>query len=75
MYDKIKLLDIFDETKDDVRDPQRTRRGKLGPAADFGQLPTLGPATNVTSGDRAAKALTPGVIQPYEGPEAPRKTT
>jgi len=75
MYNKDKLLDIYDETKDDVRDPLRTRRGRLGPAAEFGQLPTLGPATTVTAGDRSAQALTPGVIQPHEGPEAPRRTT
>ena len=60
MFDKEKLLDVYDETKDNPSDPVRTRRGKLGPAAEFGALPTLGPATPVTPGDRSAQATTPG---------------
>jgi NADH-quinone oxidoreductase subunit I len=67
MYDKEKLLKIYDETKDDPRDPMRTRRGRLGPAAEFSDLPAVAPATPVTPGDRSAKAPTPGVIRPYEG--------
>src|SRR3954453_18411086 len=67
VYNKEKLLDIFDQTKNDPRDPMRTRRGRLGPAADFGELPTVAPATSVSPGDRSAKASTPGVIRPYEG--------
>jgi NADH-quinone oxidoreductase subunit I len=75
MYNKDKLLDVYDQTKDDPRDPTRTRRGRLGPAADFGELPTVAPATPITPGDRSANAPAPGVIKPHEGPEAPRKLT
>jgi NADH-quinone oxidoreductase subunit I len=74
-YNKNKLLDIYDETKNDPRDPIRTRRGKLGPAADFGDLPTVGPATSVSPGDRSAKAPTPGIIHPHENPGGSRKFT
>jgi NADH-quinone oxidoreductase subunit I len=65
-YDREKLLDVFDKTKDDPRDPGRTRRGRLGPAADFGDLPTVGPATPVAPGDRSAQAPAPGVIHPHK---------
>jgi NADH-quinone oxidoreductase subunit I len=75
IYNKNKLLDVYDETKNDPRDPIRTTRGKLGPAADFGDLPTVAPATPVTPGDRSAKASTPGVIHPHENPDWPRKPT
>jgi len=75
MYNREKLLEVYDQTKDDPRDPLRTGRGRLGPAAEFDHLPTVGPATPVTPGDRSAQAPAPGVIQPYEGPEAPRKPT
>jgi len=62
LYDKEKLLKVFDETKDNPRDPIRTHAGRLGPAAEFSSLPTLGPATAVEADDRAAKAPSPGVI-------------
>ena len=62
MYDREKLLSVFDETKDNPRDPVRTRRGRLGPASDFSGLPTLGPATDVAAADRAAQSPTSGVI-------------
>jgi NADH-quinone oxidoreductase subunit I len=75
LYDRDKLLEVFDQTKDDPRDPTRTRRGGLGPAAEFSELPTVAPATPVTPGDRSAKAPTPGVIRPHENPEWPRKPT
>lgn len=65
--DREKLLEIYDKTKDDPRDPVRTGRGKLGPAAEFGQLPTLGPATSVADVDRSARAATAGVIKPFGG--------
>ena len=63
LYDREKLLSVFDKTKNDSRDPVRTRRGTLGPAAEFQQLPTLSPATVVPAADRAAKAETAGVIR------------
>lgn len=62
LFDKEKLLQVFDETKDHPKDPIRTHRGRLGPAAEFGALPPLGPATAVRADDRAAKADSPGVI-------------
>jgi len=62
VFDKNKLLEIYDETKDNPKDPIRTARGKLGPAADFKDLPTLAPATPVVRDDRAAAAGSPGVI-------------
>ena len=43
--------------------------------AEFGELPTVAPATPVTPGDRSAKAPTPGVIHSHENPERPRKPT
>ena len=62
VFNKDKLLSVYDETKDNPLDPVRTRRGRLGPAADFQNLATLAPATMVEKGDRAAAASTPGVI-------------
>jgi NADH-quinone oxidoreductase subunit I len=64
VYDREKLLSIFDQTKDNPRDPVRTHRGKLGPAAAFKELPTVGPATVVPAAERAAITATPGVIGP-----------
>lgn len=63
MYDREKLLDVFDKTKDNSRDPVRTHRGVLGPAAAFEELPTVGPATQVATSDRSAASPTPGVIR------------
>ena len=63
LFDKEKLLSVFDQTKDCGLDPVRTHKGKLGPASDFEQLPTLGPATQVRGDDRSAKSTTPGVIK------------
>ncbi len=62
LFDKEKLLTVFDRTKDDPKDPVRTRAGRLGCASDFVELPTLGPATSVRSDDRAAGVTSPGVI-------------
>ena len=61
---KEKLLAIYDETKDNPKDPVRTARGRLGPASEFAGLPTLGPATAVADADRSAGAASPGVIKP-----------
>ena len=63
MYDREKLLSVYDQTKDNPRDPVRTRRGILGPASEFSSLPTLGPATVVPESDRSAKNPTAGVIK------------
>jgi len=62
LFTKDKLLNVFDETKDNPRDPIRTRRGKLGPAAAFQQLPAVGPATSIPDSDRSAQADAAGVI-------------
>jgi NADH-quinone oxidoreductase subunit I len=62
MYDREKLLALYDQTKDNPRDPVRTGRGRLGPASEFKELATLGPATPVVRDDRSARAPTPGVI-------------
>jgi NADH-quinone oxidoreductase subunit I len=62
VYDREKLLGIYDKTKDNPKDPVRTGRGRLGPAAAFNELPTLAPATPVVNQDRAAAAKAPGVI-------------
>ena len=63
LFDKDKLLSVYDKTKDNPRDPVRTKRGILGPAAEFASLPTLGPATVVPDSDRSAKNVTAGVIK------------
>jgi NADH-quinone oxidoreductase subunit I len=68
VYDREKLLGIYDKTKDNPKDPVRTGRGRLGPAAAFAELPTLGPATPVVGDDRAAAAKAPGVIGPPPRP-------
>lgn len=61
-YDKDKLLSVYDETRDNPKDPIRTGRGRLGPASEFQELPPLAPATNVEITDRSAKTKSPGVI-------------
>jgi NADH-quinone oxidoreductase subunit I len=63
LFDKEKLLRMFDETSRDPRDPVRTHAGRLGPASDFAALPTVGPATSVRPVDRAAQAPSPGTIK------------
>ena len=63
IFDKEKLLGVFDQTKDSGRDPVRTQRGRLGPASDFEGLPALAPATSVRGDDRSARSVTAGVIQ------------
>lgn len=67
MFQKDKLLQVFDETKDHPKDPIRTRRGRLGAASELVELATLGPATAVVSADRAAQQATAGVIGPDVG--------
>ncbi len=62
-FDREKLLSVFDQTKNDPKDPVRTQRGKLGVASDFGELPTVAPATSVAGNDRAAQAPTAGVVK------------
>ena len=62
MFDKEKLLSVFDQTKDSGVDPIRTHKGTLGHASDFTNLHTLGPATSVRGDDRSAKASSSGVI-------------
>jgi NADH-quinone oxidoreductase subunit I len=62
IFDKDKLLQVFDQTKDSGRDPVRTRRGALSGCSEFEALPPLAPATPVKPEDRAAKASSPGVI-------------
>jgi NADH-quinone oxidoreductase subunit I len=62
LFDREKLLNVFDETKNNPKDPVRTHRGLLGPASEFADLATLGPATSVAKDDRAADAPTAGVI-------------
>lgn len=62
LFDKQKLLAVFDETKDSGVDPVRTHRGRLSGTSEFGSLPTVGPATSVNPNDRSAKAASPGVI-------------
>lgn len=62
LYTREKLLAVFDQTKNNPRDPVRTGRGILGPAAEFASLPTLSPATVVPASDRSAKSPTAGVI-------------
>lgn len=64
IFQKDKLLAVYDETKDNPRDPVRTSRGRLGPASEFVKLPTLGPATSVEHDDRSAHSGTAGVIGP-----------
>lgn len=68
VYDREKLLSVYDETMDNPKDPVRTGRGRLGPASEFASLPTLGPATLVADADRSAQAPTAGVIGPEPRP-------
>jgi len=63
MFDKQKLLSVFDETRNCGLDPVRTQRGKLGVASEFASLPALAPATSPAKDDRAAKAPSSGLIQ------------
>jgi NADH-quinone oxidoreductase subunit I len=47
MFDKEKLLSVFDQTVKDGTDPVRTQRGRLGPASEIeAPLPILGAATD-----------------------------
>jgi len=69
VYNREKLLSVYDQTKDNPKDPVRTGRGRLGPASEFATLPTLSPATPVVTEDRAAQAPTAGVIGPEPHPQ------
>jgi NADH-quinone oxidoreductase subunit I len=35
IFDKEKLLEVFDETSQSGKDPVRTKRGELGPASEI----------------------------------------
>lgn len=74
MYDREKLLSVYDETRSNPRDPVRTKRGILGPAADFQGLPTLGPATSVAGADRSAREGSSGVIAAATGSEQEQRS-
>jgi len=63
LFDKNKLLSIYDQTKDHPKDPPRTHRGVLSGTSQFTTLPPLGPATPVNPDDRSAKSPTAGVIR------------
>ena len=63
LFDNEKLLDVYDETKNNPRDPVRTGRGRLGPASEFQDLPTVGPATDGgRQGSRRRRPKSPGAI-------------
>ncbi|HUQ72131.1 MAG TPA: NADH-quinone oxidoreductase subunit I [Planctomycetaceae bacterium] len=62
LFDKQKLLSVYDQTKDSGLDPVRTHRGRLSGTSEFTSLPPLGPATAVNPDDRAAKGISSGVI-------------
>ncbi|GIX04187.1 MAG: hypothetical protein KatS3mg114_0056 [Planctomycetaceae bacterium] len=62
IFDKDKLLSVYEETKDSPSDPVRTHRGVLSGCSEFTELPTLAPATMVKPDDRAAQAPSSGVI-------------
>ena len=62
VFNKEKLLAIYDQDEGQPDGPGAHARGRLGPASEFEDLATLGPATPVERDDRAAKAATPGVI-------------
>ncbi|ADG69677.1 NADH-quinone oxidoreductase, chain I [Planctopirus limnophila DSM 3776] len=62
-FNKEKLLEVFDQTKDNPRDPIRTHRGILGPASDFTSLPQVGPATQIPQGDKASEPVSTDVIK------------
>ena len=75
VFDKEKLLAIYDETKDNPKDPVRTGRGRLGPASEFaGAGRRLGPATPVVRDDRAAKAQYAGRDRPAAAGDQERVT-
>ncbi len=63
VFDKEKLLSVYDQTKDNPKDPVRTHRGVLSGTSEFTQLPTVAPATSVKPEDRSAKVQSPGVIR------------
>jgi NADH-quinone oxidoreductase subunit I len=63
MYTKEKLLQVYDQTKDNPKDPIRTQRGVLSGTSGFTNLPAVAPATAVHPEDRSAKAASPGVIR------------
>jgi NADH-quinone oxidoreductase subunit I len=50
VFDREKLLDIYDQTKDNPKDPVRTHRGVLGPAAEV--VGPVGPVANKPSYSR-----------------------
>ena len=63
VFNKEKLLDVYDETKDNPKDPVRTGRGRLGPASEFKRVADAeARRRRVVRDDRAAKAASPGVI-------------
>ncbi|MGH7127202.1 MAG: NuoI/complex I 23 kDa subunit family protein [Planctomycetaceae bacterium] len=58
LFDKEKLLSIYDETKDSAKDPVRTHRGELGMASDIERAP-LNPPTPVKNFNNAADPQPP----------------
>ena len=54
-FDKEKLLSIYDQTKDNPRDPNRTHRGRLGCASELERQPISATSAKPPEGPRAKK--------------------
>ena len=55
IFDKDKLLSIYDQTKDNPRDPVRTHRGRLGCASELEHKPISATSAKPPEGPRAKK--------------------
>ena len=55
-FDKDKLLSIYDQTKDNPRDPVRTHRGRLGCASELERAPISATSAKPPEGLRAKKS-------------------
>ena len=55
-YDKEKLLSIYDQTKDNPKDPNRTHRGRLGCASELEMTPISATSAKPPEGPRAKKS-------------------
>ena len=65
VFDKEKLLEIYDETKDNPKDPVRTGRGRLGPASEFARAADARARRRRSSATTARRRRRrPGVIGP-----------
>jgi ferredoxin len=68
LFDKEKLLSVFDETVNSGKDPVRTNRGQLGPASEIAPTANQGPPPPGEDGQADQSSIHPAMRAIVEAP-------